>query len=154
MERILTVSQLNEYVRKSLAADPMLSELRLRGEISNFKRHSSGHLYFSLKDEEARVACVMFRSQAMLLRISPRDGMRVVLSGSAALYAAFGQYQVYVMSMRDDGVGELYERFERLKSRLMGEGLFDAGRKKPLPLLPQRIGIVTSATGAVLHDIQ
>jgi len=154
LERILSVSQLNEYVRKSLAADPMLSGLKLRGEISNFKRHSSGHLYFSLKDEESRIACVMFRSQAMLLRVSPRDGMRVVLSGSAALYAAAGQYQFYVDSMRDDGVGKLYEKFEQLKRRLADEGLFDAGRKKPLPLLPRSVGIATSATGAVLHDIQ
>lgn len=154
MERVLSVSQLNEYVRRTLAADPMLKSIRLRGEISNFKRHSAGHLYFSLKDEESRIACVMFRSSAASLRIQPRDGMRVVISGSTSLYTQTGQYQFYVDSMRDDGVGELYIEFEQLKAQLQAEGLFDAGLKKPLPLLPAGVGIITSATGAVIHDIQ
>ncbi len=154
MERVLSVSQLNEYVRRTLAADPMLKGIRLGGEISNFKRHSAGHLYFTLKDEEAKVACVMFRSAAQSLHMQPRDGMRVVATGSAALYTAAGQYQFYVDSMRDDGVGALYIEFEKLKARLMAEGLFDPGLKKPLPLLPRGIGIVTSPTGAVVHDIQ
>jgi len=153
-ERILTVTQLNEYVRRTLASDPMLKGVKLRGEISNFKRHSAGHLYFSLKDEEARVACVMFRSSAVGLRFMPRDGMRVVAAGSAALYPAAGQYQFYVDGMRDDGVGELYAAFERLKNALQAEGLFDAALKKPLPLLPAGVGIVTSPTGVVLHDIK
>lgn len=154
MERVLSVSQLNEYVRRQLASDPMLKGLRLRGEISNFKRHSAGHLYFSLKDEEARIACVMFRSAAAGMRIQPLDGMRVVLTGSASLYAAAGQYQFYVDSMRDDGVGALFIEFERLKAMLQREGLFDAGLKKPLPLLPRGVGIVTSATGAAVHDME
>lgn len=154
MERVLTVSQLNEYVRRSLATDPMLKGVRLRGEISNFKRHGAGHLYFSLKDEEARIACVMFRSAASGLSITLRDGMRVVASGSAALYAAAGQYQFYVDSLKDDGIGGLYAEFIKLKERLQAEGLFDAGLKKPLPLLPRGVGIVTSATGAVLQDIR
>ena len=153
-ERVLSVSQLNEYVRRTLAADPMLKGVKLRGEISNCKRHSTGHLYFSLKDDEARVACVMFRSAAAGLTFMPRDGMRVVLTGSAALYPAAGQYQFYVDAMRDDGVGELYLAFERLKNKLQAEGLFDPALKKPLPLLPRGVGIVTSPTGAVLHDIQ
>lgn len=154
MERVLSVGQLNEYVRRTLAADPMLKGVKLRGEISNFKRHSTGHLYFSLKDETARIACVMFRSQAMSLRVDPRDGMRVVLSGSVSLYPAAGQYQFYVDAMRDDGIGDLYLEFERLKERLRAEGLFDPALKKPLPLLPRGVGIVTSPTGAVVHDIQ
>lgn len=154
MERALSVSQLNEYVRRTLASDPMLKGLRLRGEISNFKRHSAGHLYFSLKDEEARIACVMFRSAAAGMRVQPRDGMRVVLTGSASLYVAAGQYQFYVDGMRDDGVGALFIEFERLKEMLQREGLFDAGLKKPLPLLPKGVGIVTSASGAVVHDIE
>lgn len=131
----------------------MLRGVRLRGEISNFKRHSAGHLYFTLKDEEAKIACVMFRSQAAQLALSPCDGMRVILSGSAALYTASGQYQFYVDSMRNDGVGALYIAFEKLKQRLADEGLFDAGRKRPLPLYPRGVGIATSPTGAVLHDI-
>ena len=153
MERILTVAELNEYVRRSLASDPMLRGLRLRGEISNFKRHSAGHLYFSLKDEQARIACVMFRSAAAGLRVALRDGLRVVLSGSAALYPAAGQYQFYVDAVHEDGVGALYLAFEQLKARLQAEGLFDAALKKPLPLLPEGVGIVTSPTGAVVHDI-
>ena len=154
LERILSVAQLNEYVRRTLAADPMLKGVRLRGEISNFKLHSAGHLYFSLKDEEARIACVMFRSAAMNLRVQPRDGMRVVLTGSASLYSASGQYQFYVDGIRDDGVGELYLAFEQLKNALQAEGLFDPGLKKPLPMVPRGVGIVTSPTGAVVHDIE
>ena len=110
---VVSVSQLNEYVRRTLASDPMLRSLSLRGEISNFKRHApSGHLYFSLKDEGARIACVMFRQHAFDLRMEPRDGMRVVLEGSVSLYAQTGQYQFYAQSMRPDGVGDLYLRFE------------------------------------------
>ncbi len=154
MERILTVTQLNEYVRRSLAVDPMLKGISLQGEISNFKRHSAGHLYFTLKDAESRIACVMFRTAAMSLHMLPSDGMRVVAVGSAALYTAAGQYQFYVDTMRDDGVGALYVEFERRKAKLLAEGLFDQGLKKPLPLLPRGVGIVTSQTGAVVHDIQ
>jgi len=152
-EWVLSVGQLNEYVRRSLAADPMLKRVKLRGEISNFKRHTSGHLYFSLKDEEARIACVMFRSSADSLRLRPMDGMRVVLGGQVGLYARDGQYQFYADTMREDGVGQLYLRFEALKRQLEAEGLFDASRKQPLPLLPRTIGVVTSPTGAAVRDI-
>jgi len=152
-EWVLSVGQLNEYVRRSLAADPMLKRMKLRGEISNFKRHTSGHLYFSLKDEEARIACVMFRSSADSLRLRPIDGMRVVLSGQVGLYARDGQYQFYADAMREDGIGELYVRFEALKRSLEAEGLFDAARKRPLPLLPRTVGVVTSPTGAAVQDI-
>ncbi|HIQ71589.1 MAG TPA: exodeoxyribonuclease VII large subunit [Candidatus Onthenecus intestinigallinarum] len=151
---VVSVSQLNEYVRRTLASDPMLRSLSLRGEISNFKRHApSGHLYFSLKDEGARIACVMFRQHAFDLRMEPRDGMRVVLEGSVSLYAQTGQYQFCAQSMRPDGVGDLYLRFEQLKAALQQEGLFDASLKKPLPLLPRTVGVVTSATGAAVRDI-
>ncbi len=151
---VVSVSQLNEYVRRTLASDPMLRGLSLRGEISNFKRHTpSGHLYFSLKDEGARIACVMFRQHAFGLRMEPRDGMRVVLEGSVSLYAQTGQYQFYAESMRRDGVGDLYLRFEQLKATLEQEGLFDASLKKPIPLLPRTVGVVTSATGAAVRDI-
>ena len=153
MSWTLTVSDLNEYVRRSLAGDPMLKDLRLRGEISNFKRHVSGHLYFSLKDEQARIQCVMFRQDASRLTFSPADGMRVELKGSVSLYTAAGSYQFYAAGMTPDGLGALYQRFEELKRQLMAEGLFDAGRKRPLPLLPRMIGVVTARTGAVIHDI-
>lgn len=152
--RVLTVSELNAYVQRTLAADPMLQGLALRGEISNLKRHSSGHLYFSLKDESARIQCVMFRGQAQMCAIVPEDGLRVVAEGRAALFARDGAYQFYVESMRADGVGALFLRYEETRRRLLAEGLFDAARKKPLPLLPKGVGIVTSPTGAVVRDIQ
>ena len=150
----LSVSELNEYVRRSLAADPMLRSVRLRGEISGLKRHSSGHMYFTLKDEGARVAAVMFRQQAMGLDFRPAEGQQVVAEGSVSLYAAAGQYQLYVERMEPEGQGDLFRRFEQLKDRLLREGLFDSSLKKPLPVYARRIGIITSPTGAVVHDIE
>ncbi len=152
-EWVLGVSQLNEYVRRQLAADPMLKKVRVRGEISGFKRHYSGHLYFALKDEQARVQCVMFRQSAMSLGFEPKDGMQVVVVASASLYVQGGSFQLYCEAMQDEGHGELFVRFERLKASLESEGLFDASLKKPLPLLPRRIGVVTSKAGAALQDI-
>ena len=149
----LSVSELNEYVRRSLAGDPMLQGLGLRGEISNFKRHSSGHLYFTLKDDSSRIACVMFRQHAQQLRFAPSDGMQVLLSGSVGLYTASGSYQFYGEAMVQDGTGALYALFLKTKERLTQEGLFDVSLKKPLPLLPRAVGVVTSGGGAVLHDI-
>jgi exodeoxyribonuclease VII large subunit len=150
---VLSVSALNEYVRRTLAADPMLQRIRLRGEISNFKRHTSGHWYFSLKDDDSRISCVMFRQNTLSVKLMPRDGLQVVLVGSVSLFPRDGAYQFYAEGMREDGLGDLYLRFEELKNRLQKEGLFDASRKRPLPLLPEKVGIVTSRTGAVLHDI-
>ena len=150
---VLSVSELNEYVRRQLAADPMLRALRVRGEITGFKRHISGHLYFSVKDEGARVACVMFRQSAQTLNFTPEDGMRVVLTGQASLYAATGSYQIYCERIEREGAGEMFLRFEALKRRLMAEGLFDQSLKKPLPLLPRKIGIVTARGGAALRDM-
>lgn len=149
----LTVTQLNEYVRRSLAADPMLRGLCIVGELSNFKRHASGHWYFSLKDQEAAISCAMFRQSTMGVRFHPENGQRVRLYGSVGLYSKTGSYQFYADAMEPDGVGDLYLRFEALKRRLTEEGLFDASLKKPLPLLPGAIGVVTSKTGAVIHDI-
>ncbi len=150
---VLSVGELNEYVRRSLAADPMLSHTRLKGEISNFKRHTSGHWYFSLKDDTARINCVMFRQHNLSVRLVPRDGLQVVLTGSVGLYPRDGTYQFYAEAMREDGLGDLFMRFEQLKLKLQKEGLFDAAKKKPLPLLPNKVGIVTSRTGAVIRDI-
>ena len=149
----LSVSQLNEYVRRLLAGDPMLRSLRVQGEISGFKRYTSGHLYFTLKDEEACVSCVMFRSAAEALDFRPQDGQRVTIRGSASLYPQRGQYQLYVERMQREGVGELYMRFEALKRRLTAEGLFDQAIKKEIPAYPRVIGVATSPTGAVLRDI-
>ena len=149
----LSVSQLNEYVRRLLAGDPMLRSLRVQGEISGFKRYTSGHLYFTLKDETASVSCVMFRTAAESLDFRPQDGQRVTISGSASLYPQRGQYQLYVERMQREGVGELYMRFEALKRKLAAEGLFDQAIKKEIPAYPRVIGVATSPTGAVLRDI-
>lgn len=149
----LSVGQLNEYVRRVLATDPMLRYLCVVGEISNLKRHVSGHWYFSLKDDEAAVNCAMFRQSAFGLTFRPENGMRVRIFGNVSLYTKTGQYQFYVESMEQDGLGTLYMRFEALKQRLMEEGLFDSSLKKPLPAYVRGVGIVTSKTGAVVHDI-
>ena len=153
-EWILEVSDLNEYVRAMLNADPALRSVRLRGEISNFKRHSSGHWYFTLKDDRCRISAVMFRQNAMRMSIRPMDGMQVIVSGQVSLYPESGTYQVYCENMRPDGVGTLYQQFEALKQKLQLEGLFDQARKRPLPWRPRKIAVVTSETGAVLHDIR
>ena len=153
-EWILQVSDLNEYVRRTLAADPMLRSVKLRGEISNFKRHTSGHWYFTLKDDRARIACVMFRQHAMNQSIHPQEGMQVILHGSVSLYAEGGAYQFYAEAMRPDGQGSLWQQFEALKARLAAEGLFDPGRKRFLPVRPRKIAVITAETGAVLQDIR
>lgn len=149
----LSVSQLNEYVRVQLASDPVLRELSVEGEISGLKRAASGHIYFSLKDESARVQCVMFRQSAIGLDFRPADGMKVTVRGSASLYVRDGSYQVYVEAMQQQGLGDLYRQFLILKEKLAREGMFDPALKRPLPEIPACVGIVTSSTGAVLHDI-
>ena len=149
----LSVSELNDYVRRAIASDPSLRFLSIRGEISDFKRYSSGHWYFTLKDETSMIQCVCFRQYNMRLDFRPENGMKVVLTGAVGLYAERGQYQFYAESMTRDGVGELYLKLEALKNKLMKEGLFDVAKKRPLPLLPRAIGVVTSRSGAVIHDI-
>ena len=149
----LSVSELNEYVRLKLAGDAMLRSVSVRGEISGFKRHVSGHMYFTLKDDKARVQCAMFRSQATRLDFAPEDGQQVVVTGAAGLYPVSGTYQLYVETMRREGAGDLYLRFERLKAKLAAEGLFDPSVKKPLPYMPKRVGVATSLTGAAFRDI-
>ena len=153
-QRILTVTQLNDYVTGLLSRDPMLRNVSLSGEISNFRVTASGHAYFALKDEGALVRCVMFRSQLAGLRFRPADGAHVVASGYVSLYGRDGQYQFYTQAMEPVGVGELYQRFEKIKQALLEEGYFDQQHKKPLPLLPRRVGVVTSPTGAVIRDIR
>ena len=150
----LTVSELNDYVRRSLASDPILHNITISGEVSNFKAYTSGHWYFTLKDDLSRIDCAMFRQHNYNVRFLPRDGMRVLVKGSAGLYVQSGKYQFYAESMQQSGLGELYQRYMELKDKLTREGLFDASRKRPLPLLPRQVGIVTSLSGAVLHDIR
>ena len=147
----LTVSQLNEYIRRMLQLDPMLHGVALRGEISNLKFHQSGTIFFTLKDELSAIACVMYASDTANLQVTPFEGMRAVVSGSAGLYVRGGQMQFYANDLRAEGVGVLYERLLALKDRLAKEGLFE--RKRSLPPYPDTIGVVTSPTGAVIHDI-
>ena len=150
----LTVSQLNTYVKALLEGDKCLAGVTVEGEISDFKRHyATGHLYFSLKDESARVRCVMFRSDASRLSFSPENGVRVTVTGRATVYEAGGDYQLSVRSMRVAGEGALALMIEQLKKKLAAEGLFDPSRKRDLPRFPKRIGVVTSASGAAFHDI-
>lgn len=149
----LSVTQLNEYVSGLLRRDLLLQGLRVRGEISGFKRHSSGHLYFAIKDEGALVRCVMFRQNAVTLSALPKDGEQVTVLGNISLYVKDGQYQLYVTHIERDGRGDLYRRFLELKESLEAEGLFDPAHKKPVPLLPKCLGVVTSPTGAAIQDI-
>lgn len=151
--RSITVSQLNEYIKNLFASDRMLSAVCVTGELSNFKRHSSGHLYFTLKDSDAAVQAVMFRSDAARLRFSPESGMKVIVTGRVSLYPKSGQYQIYVNTMQPDGIGSLYLAFEQLKEKLYRKGLFDPAHKKALPQYPKRIAVVTSPTGAAVRDM-
>lgn len=152
-QKALTISQLNEYIKEMFSRDDLLSGICLMGEISNFKRHSSGHLYFTLKDSQSVISAVMFRGDAMRLRFSPDSGMKVIVMGRVSIYPKSGQYQVYVTSMQPDGIGSLYMAFEQLKERLYEKGLFDQSHKKPLPSYPEKIALVTSPTGAAVRDM-
>lgn len=153
-QNLLTVSELNEYLRMLLDANPVLTNVFVRGEISNFTNHyKTGHFYFSLKDEGALVRAVMFRGNAQRLRFLPENGMKVILHGRVSVFARDGQYQIYVDDMQPDGMGALYLAFEQLRKKLEGEGLFDLARKRPLPRFPRKIGVVTSPTGAAVRDM-
>ena len=149
----LTVSQLNEYVRRMFQMDPMLRAIELKGEISNLKFHQSGALFFTMKDDNASISCVMYSGDVDGLQAMPFEGMRAVASGSVALYVRGGQCQFVVKRMRAQGVGVLYERLQMLKEKLGREGLFEPERKRALPPYPDTIGVVSSPTGAVIHDI-
>jgi exodeoxyribonuclease VII large subunit len=151
--RVLSVSEVNKYIKDLVARDIILSGLWVKGEISNFKNHYSGHFYFTLKDEKAVIKCVMFRSHAAALPFVPEDGMKILARGYVSVFERDGQYQMYVEEMQPDGVGALYVAFEKLKAKLQQEGLFDEARKRRLPYMPGSIGVVTSSTGAVVRDI-
>ena len=149
-----SVSQVNEYIKMLLESSPVVGDIWVMGEISNFKNHyATGHLYFSLKDEGSIIKCVMFRGSAQRLRFIPDDGMKVLLHGKVSSYAPRGEYQIYVDDMQPDGVGALAKAFEQLKIKLGAEGLFDQAHKKPIPQMPKRVGVITSASGAAIHDI-
>ncbi|MBO7375902.1 MAG: exodeoxyribonuclease VII large subunit, partial [Clostridia bacterium] len=150
----LSVSQVNEYVKMLLDSDAVLTGLSVSGEISNFKRHYSGHIYFSLKDAGGALKCVMFAGNAAGLGFLPKDGDRVVAHGRVSVFPRDGVYQLYVSALTRAGLGELYAEFERLKKKLAAEGLFDAARKRQFPPFPREIGIVTSATGAAVRDMK
>lgn len=151
----LTVTQLNTYIKSLLDGDEHLRSVFVVGEISNFTNHyKSGHFYFSLKDQKCVVKAVMFASQAGRLRFLPQDGMKVLARGRVSVYEASGQYQLYIDDLQPDGIGALNLAFEQCKAKLAAEGLFDPNRKKPIPVYPQRIGVITSPTGAAVHDIQ
>ena len=149
----MTVSALNRYVKNLIDNDELLGMVYIKGEISNFKKHYSGHLYFTLKDESCLIKCVMFKTYTPNLDFEPKDGDSVLILGSVAVYERDGIYQIYVKGMEIDGVGALYAEYEKLKARLAEEGLFDEDKKKPIPMLPKSIGVITSKTGAVIRDI-
>ena len=152
-QKILSVLQINEYIRATIDHDAFLSSVAIRGEISNYKMYPSGHHYFSLKDENASLRCVIFRGNAIHLKFRPENGMRIVALGKIAVYPRDGMYQLYCTTMMMDGVGDLHAAFEQLKNKLAAQGLFDASHKKPLPAYPKCIGVVTSSAGAAIHDI-
>ena len=151
--KTLTVSEVNNYLKRIIDNDFILNNLSVKGEISNLKYHSSGHIYFSLKDEGKKINCVMFRSKAIMLKLTLEEGMGVVIGGRASIYPQNGSIQLYCDTIEQEGRGELYIKFERLKEKLSKEGYFDEELKKEIPKLPSRVGIVTSPTGAAIRDI-
>ena len=153
MPTIYSITQINAYIQGRMNEDPMLAQVAVRGEISNYKLYPSGHHYFTLKDEQSALKCVMFKGNAMSLRFRPASGMKVIALGRISVYPRDGQYQLYVSSMAMDGIGDLYAAFEALKKKLSQQGLFDPAKKKPIPKYPKTIGIVTSSAGAAVHDI-
>lgn len=152
-DKYLTVTQINRYIKYRLDTDDNLKTVYLKGEISNFKNHTSGHFYFTLKDENSRILAVMFRSNASRVNFVPRDGSNVLVIGRISLYEANGNYQIYVEEMIEDGIGNLYLEFEKLKKKLGEKGYFNDSHKKPIPRFPNRIGVITASTGAAIRDI-
>ena len=152
-QNVLSITQVNEYIRAQMDKDPLLTGVAVRGEISNYKLYPSGHHYFTLKDESAALKCVMFKGNAVRLRFRPENGMKIIAMGKISVYPRDGAYQLYCTAMAMDGVGDLYAAFEQLKAKLAAQGLFDPAHKKPIPKYPGTICIVTSSAGAALHDM-
>ena len=149
----ISVTDLNKYIKNKFENDEMLNNVLVKGEISNFKNHYTGHLYFTLKDENSLIKCVMFKSYTTHLSFMPKDGMKVMVLGSVSVFERDGVYQIYAKAMKQDGLGSLYEEFEKLKAKLSKEGLFDEANKKSIPSMPKTIGVLTASTGAVIRDI-
>ena len=151
--QVISVTELNSYIKSLLDDNPLLKRIAVKGEISNYRPNSSGHLYFTLKDEGSAIRCVMFKASAQKLSFTPENGMKVIAVGSISAFVRDGQYQLYLSSLTPDGVGDLYVAFEQLKQRLGAEGLFDPAKKKPIPRYPRMIALVTSPTGAAIRDM-
>ena len=149
----ITVTDLNKYIKNKIDGDEMLNNVLVKGEISNFKNHYTGHMYFTLKDESSLIKCVMFKSYTTHLSFMPKDGMKVMVLGSVAVFERDGVYQIYAKAMKEDGLGSLYTAYEELKKKLEQEGLFAESHKKKIPFMPKTIGVLTSNTGAVIRDI-
>ena len=152
-QKVVSVTQINEYIRCQMDADPFLGNLAIKGEISNYKMYPSGHHYFTLKDEGGALRCVLFKGNALRLRFRPENGMKVIALGKITVFPRDGAYQLYCTGLSLDGVGDLHVAFEQLKAKLAAQGLFDPTHKKPIPKYPQTIGIVTSSAGAAIHDM-
>lgn len=153
MDKVYSVSNVNKYIKMMFDKDPFLTNVAIKGEITNFKAHYTGHLYFTLKDSASTIKCVMFKGYASLNKFSPKDGDSVIITGTVSAFERDGVYQVYVKSISLDGQGDLYLKFEELKNKLKNEGLFNPEYKKKIPFLPKRVGVITSKTGAVIRDI-
>lgn len=149
----ITVTDLNKYIKGRIDNDEMLNNVLVKGEISNFKNHYTGHMYFTLKDENSLIKCVMFKTYTTHLSFMPKDGMKVIVLGGVSVFERDGVYQIYAKAMKEDGLGNLYVAYEELKNKLSNEGLFDEKYKKPIPFMPKTIGVLTSNTGAVIRDI-
>ena len=149
----ISVTDLNKYIKEKVAGDEFLNNVLVKGEISNFKNHYTGHMYFTLKDENSLIKCIMFKSFTANLKFMPKDGMKVMVFGTVSVFERDGVYQIYAKAMQEDGMGSLYTAFEELKTKLEKEGLFDISHKKKIPLMPKTIGVLTSNTGAVIRDI-
>ena len=152
-EQVLSVTQINEYIKSRMDADELLNGIAIKGEISNYKVYPSGHHYFTLKDEGGALKCVMFKGSALRIRFRPENGMKVIAMGRISVFPRDGAYQLYCMSMVVDGIGDLYAAYEQLKAKLAAQGLFDPAHKQELPKYPGTIGIVTSSAGAAVHDM-
>ena len=149
----ITVTYLNRYIKEKVAEDEYLQYVYVKGEISNFKHHYTGHMYFTLKDENSLIKCIMFKTSTATLNFVPKDGMKVLVLGSVAVFERDGVYQIYVKAMQEDGIGDLYKEYEELKNKLEKEGFFDEKHKQKIPFMPKTVGVLTSQTGSVIQDI-